>query len=261
MDSVTVKYTVTVENSVDSVEINVETEDPNASVDNINGIKQLSVGENHFEFTVTAENGSQKTDTLIITRLEAVSNTTSNDATLKSLSVTGHEFSVPFDPNTYEYELFLPDSVSSISINAVPNQASATFRINGDTTNIADSSIITITVIAPNRTTTLKYKITVKRAGSDDDNNSDDDDDDPVISGISKVSASTVQVYFDGQALHIHSPVAERIFVYSITGILLRSFDKRASDSAVSPTNSPTKRLLIIKGSSGWAKKTVISSL
>jgi hypothetical protein len=252
MDSVT-EYTVTVENSVDSVEINVETEDPNASVDNINGIKQLRVGENHFEFTVTAENGSQKADTLIITRLEAVSDTTSNDATLKSLSVTGHEFSVPFDPNTYEYELFLPYSVTSISIVAKTNHTGAKFSIDGNVSFIkpGTSTTFRITVTAQN-STTQEYKLTVTRAAK------------PIVDGISRVAASTVQVYFDGQAMHIHSPVAERISVYSITGGLLRSFDKQVGElvepveQTGSSTGSPTGRMLIIKGSSGWAKKIVV---
>jgi hypothetical protein len=145
------EYAATVENSVDSVEINVETEDPNASVDDINGVKQLSVGENRFEFTVTAENGNQTAEyTLLITR-KAVS------------------------------------------------------------------------------------------------------------AGISKVAASTVQVYFAGQAMHIYSPVAERISVYSVTGVLLQRFDKQAGSSAVSPTGLPTNRIVIIKGRSGWARKIVVN--
>jgi uncharacterized protein YjdB len=246
MDNVAV-YAVTVRNSVDSIEIHVETEDPNASVDSINGIKPLIVGVNRFDFTVTAENERQKTNyTLLITRLKAVSD---NAATLKSLSITGLEFS--FSPDTYSYELSLPDSITTIEINAVPNQAGATVNISGDTTNIADSSVIRITVIAPDSTTTLVYTITVKRTA-------------PVVpGGISKVAASAVQVYFDRQALHIHSPVAERISVYSVTGVLLRNFDKRAGSSTVSPTGgsagSPINRMLIIKGSSGWARKIVVN--
>jgi hypothetical protein len=88
-------------------------------------------------------------------------------------------------------------------------------------------------------------------------------------SGISTVAATpAVQVYLDRQALHVNSAISERIYVYSLAGALLGSFDKqvgkasfvigRAGALTAASTGAPAG-LMIVRGSSGWAKKIVIN--
>jgi hypothetical protein len=68
-----------------------------------------------------------------------------------------------------------------------------------------------------------------------------------------KVSAeSAVAVRASSGRLYVDSPSAETIYIYSFTGQLLHTASK-ASGKAV--FDLPTEKLLIVRGSSGWAKK------
>lgn len=51
-------YSLTVDNDITSININATTEDEKAKVDG-NGTKELNIGENNIEITITAENGAQ----------------------------------------------------------------------------------------------------------------------------------------------------------------------------------------------------------
>ena len=70
---------------------------------------------------------------------------------------------------------------------------------------------------------------------------------------IPAVDAPSGQVYFQGQTLHIDSPVAERINIYSITGALLYQVEKPAGKAAL--TINRSRGILIVRGSSGWVRK------
>ncbi|MDR0732992.1 MAG: Ig-like domain-containing protein [Dysgonamonadaceae bacterium] len=74
---------------------------------------------------------------------------------------------------------------------------------------------------------------------------------------IRSVDAQSTQVYFSGKKLYVNSPVSERISVYSVTGALLYEFDKAAGVSTTA-TDGSTPRVLIVRGTSGWAKKLII---
>lgn len=61
----TTEYKVTTEANTEEIEINAKTDDSKASI-NGDGKKSVTEGENKFEITVTAENGSTKTYTVIV---------------------------------------------------------------------------------------------------------------------------------------------------------------------------------------------------
>ena len=72
---------------------------------------------------------------------------------------------------------------------------------------------------------------------------------------------ATVQVYTVNGVLHVNSPAAERINVYSVAGTLLYSFDKPADAStfhAFTPSSFYLSPVLIVRGSSGWVRKTAV---
>ncbi|MDR0732717.1 MAG: hypothetical protein LBF08_01455 [Dysgonamonadaceae bacterium] len=76
------------------------------------------------------------------------------------------------------------------------------------------------------------------------------------LTGITSPDASSAaQVYADGQTLHINSPEAEQITVYSLTGNLLHRFEKPAG---VSNYRIAASAVVIVRGSSGWVKKVVV---
>ncbi|MDR3261498.1 MAG: hypothetical protein LBT78_06645, partial [Tannerella sp.] len=74
--------------------------------------------------------------------------------------------------------------------------------------------------------------------------------------GNEEVEASGVR-YANG-LLTVHTPIAERIDVYSTGGALLYQVRKPAGEAAYSLRHLP-RGVLIVRGGSGWTKKIVMS--
>jgi hypothetical protein len=72
------------------------------------------------------------------------------------------------------------------------------------------------------------------------------------INDIEQLSNS----YIANNRLYINSPVSETIFIYSLTGNILRIFEKREEKISYS-IEAINDKILIVKGSSGWAEKFV----
>lgn len=72
--------------------------------------------------------------------------TGSNDNYLSSLSVSDHPFSQEFSKFTTTYELIVDNNVSSVKINATPNNSGATVTGTGTKTLNVGSNVFTITV-------------------------------------------------------------------------------------------------------------------
>lgn len=163
----------------------------------------------------------------------------SSDATLKLLSVMpGGELSPAFHPDTANYSVTVPGEQKYIFIVALPNHNDA--EVVGDGEHDLDSdSTFTVTVTAKDKTTKTYFIKVTRDSGL----------------GILPLSAQSVQVYGDGRALHVISPAAEKVGIYSVGGKLLYSLDKPAGKASVSGL---PKGVLVIKGSSGWVKKAVI---
>jgi len=62
--------------------------------------------------------------------------------------------------------------------------------------------------------------------------------------------------YVNNDRLYISSPVAEKIQIYSVNGVLLYNFEKPAGKVDHILSNTPGS-VLIVKGSSGWMKKVM----
>ena len=78
---------------------------------------------------------------------------------------------------------------------------------------------------------------------------------DNTITSIQELQAETL-AYLNNGTLHIQSPVAETVQVYSTSGVLLYNIQKPAG-KANFPLNELKGSVLIVKGSSGWVKKIV----
>ncbi|MDR0799610.1 MAG: leucine-rich repeat domain-containing protein [Dysgonamonadaceae bacterium] len=71
-----------------------------------------------------------------------------------------------------------------------------------------------------------------------------------------KVVPETVHSYIADQRLYIDSSTAETISLYSLTGQQLRRFNKSEGKTNY-PVEGIQDRVLIVKGSSGWAEKLI----
>jgi hypothetical protein len=74
--------------------------------------------------------------------------------------------------------------------------------------------------------------------------------------GNAAIEATNMR-YADG-ILTVNTPVAERIDVYAISGALLYQAQKAAGEATFNFSHMP-KGVLIVRGSSGWTRKIVIS--
>jgi hypothetical protein len=73
--------------------------------------------------------------------------------------------------------------------------------------------------------------------------------------GTDEVTAeSAVTVRAEAGRLYVDSPTAETIYVYSFTGKLLHIATKEAGKAGF---DLPTREILIVRGSSGWARKLI----
>ena len=97
-------YTVDVPNQTENITITATTNHPEATVTG-NGLRTLTPGDNEITVTVTAPDGVTKQDyQLTVTRSTAVS----DDATLRSITISDGDLSLGFASNVFAYTVNLP---------------------------------------------------------------------------------------------------------------------------------------------------------
>ena len=132
--------------------------DSKATIDGM-GTKELNVGKNIFNITVTAENGVENIYILTITREDP---SLSNDATLAALEVSEGTLTPAFSSDTTSYRLTVSNSVASIDITAIANDAEAAVSGDGTKSLVVGENIVNVTVTAENGDEKI-YTITVTR--------------------------------------------------------------------------------------------------
>ena len=147
----------TVPFSKTSILIGAIAKDSDATISG-DGTRNLNTGSNTFTVTVTAHDGTTKTNYTITVEREK-----SSDATLKSLSMTGATIS--FDSGTKTYNVDVPYETTTTTITAVPNYKDATASVSGPTTMSVGNNTYTITVTAEDGTLDT-YTINVNRKKS-----------------------------------------------------------------------------------------------
>jgi uncharacterized repeat protein (TIGR02543 family) len=155
-DAGTPNYTVDVPNSATSIDVTATANHPEATVSISD--RTLNVGANTVTVTVSAEDGTENVYTLTVNRAS------SDDANLKSLTVSSGILSPSFNPTTTGYTVNVPNSATSINVTATANHSAATVSVNGGTLNVG-ANTVTVTVTAENGTT-KDYTLTVNRASS-----------------------------------------------------------------------------------------------
>lgn len=152
-------YEIKVLYDVESIKINAE-----AASDGINTEYQkevnLEVGENEIPITLS-DGTNSSVYTLKVIRLkegEEIKDA-SNDATLKSLVLTGYD--IGFNSTVTSYELTVKYNVSNIEVKATPSDENAKFVITGNS-DIVNGSVIKVDVQAEDGTL-MSYKINIAK--------------------------------------------------------------------------------------------------
>lgn len=152
-------YEIKVLYDVESIRINAE-----AASDGINTEYQkevnLEVGENEIPITLS-DGTNSSVYTLKVIRLkegEEIKDA-SNDATLKSLVLTGYD--IDFNSTVTSYELTVKYNVSNIEVKATPSDENAKFVITGNS-DIVNGSVIKVDVQAEDGTL-MSYKINITK--------------------------------------------------------------------------------------------------
>jgi tRNA threonylcarbamoyladenosine modification (KEOPS) complex Pcc1 subunit len=131
------------------------------------GAINLSIGVNTITIQVTAQDGTLRTYTVIVTRL-------SNDATLSNITLSAGTIAPAFNSGTTSYTANVLNSVSSVTVTPTVHQGNATVTVNGTAVssgaasgpinlNVGDNTI-TLIVTAQDGATRAVYMVTVTRA-------------------------------------------------------------------------------------------------
>ena len=168
----TTSYSVTVPADTESVEVYAEAQDSNATISGT-GTVNLQEGENTINVVVTAEDGTTKTYTIIITR-EAAENTEENTEIIEgeglaSLSIQNIELSPKFVINVYEYTAKYIGEDTTLQIEANPTNEEYLVEIVGNEDLKEGENLITILVSDSDGNNVATYQITVNKSLVDEE--------------------------------------------------------------------------------------------
>lgn len=151
-------YSITVPSNVNDIKVNADKNSSKATV-KIEGNTGLKPGENTVKVTVTAEDGSTKVYNIKVNKESEVA---SNDATLKSLGVSGYDMSPNFSNDTLNYNVTVPNEANSVTITAPTNNPKAKVEVTGNTDLKVGDNKVTVKVTAEDGTTKT-FTINVKK--------------------------------------------------------------------------------------------------
>lgn len=154
----TTNYTLTVEQDVTSLKINAEAEDEKAKV-SISGNENLQEGDNTVKIVVTAEDGTARTYTIIVTKQKKTA------LKLQKLEINGIKLNETFNPDTYKYTATLngTSNLTKLDVKAVANQEDAIIEIIGNDNLVIGENVITVIVKSKDDKENVTYQILVNK--------------------------------------------------------------------------------------------------
>ncbi len=126
------------------------------------GNKTVNLGEgnNVHQIKVQAENGDIRTYTITIIR--AYKDPTLTNASIKTLTITGHD-EFKFTPGVFNYELAIGETENRLGLDIVLEMAGATYKVeNNENLKIGDIVIIKVTSSDKSNTVTYQIKMVKK---------------------------------------------------------------------------------------------------
>ena len=140
---------VELEAGTTSVDLNVETTDPEATVE-VSGDQELSAGDNDLIISVTAADGQSRFDHVVTLRIAYGTSTE-----LVSFSVNGTDVS-------YGDELELENGTTDVEVVVETEDADASYTVEGDGGLVTGDNYLVVTVTAADGTTTSEYVVILK---------------------------------------------------------------------------------------------------
>ena len=160
-DTNVTEYYITVDTSVDTLDVEAIPENPNAKVE-VSGSGKMILGKNSITIKVTSEDGTQsKTYTIYVTKTDDIEKANAN---LETLAIRQGTLIPEFSDVQYtEYRVEIDNSIETIDILAIPQNQNANVTIQkDDVMQIGDNKIL-INVTAEDGITNKKYEVTVHR--------------------------------------------------------------------------------------------------
>ena len=160
-DTNVTEYYITVDKSVDTLDVEAIPENPNAKVE-VSGSGKMILGKNTITIKVTSEDGTQsKTYTIYVTKTDDIEKANAN---LETLAIRQGTLIPEFSDVQYtEYRVEIDNSIETIDILAIPQNQNANVTIQkDDVMQIGDNKIL-INVTAEDGITNKKYEVTVHR--------------------------------------------------------------------------------------------------
>lgn len=166
-------YTLSVGEGVDSIKVTARAEHSAARV-SVSGNTNLKDGDNNVYITVTAENGTKKTYTIVVTKS---ADPDKSNSYLENLIVENAKLSPEFSKEIFEYDCgTVGMDVKSLKILTFPEIEEAKVEITGNDELVVGENNIVIKVTSVDGSTTKEYKIkVVKDETVDALSNSDED--------------------------------------------------------------------------------------
>ncbi len=127
----------------------------------------------------------------------------SSDATLKSLMVSYGVLSPSFSPSITEYTLNVPNNITTVTLSAIANDATAAVQVSGVSDLAVGENIRPITVIAPDGTS-IVYTVTITRAAAEE-SSTDSSKEDSSAGSDSSASNDLISFKIDGITMYMQS--------------------------------------------------------
>ncbi|MBR6504637.1 MAG: cadherin-like beta sandwich domain-containing protein [Clostridia bacterium] len=171
----TTKYYVTVPYEVEKINVYAYRAEPEKQKISGTGDKTLEAGvTTPCEVTVTAEDGTQKTYYIYVTRKSEPTETVPNVVEepeellkLSTLEVKNAVISPEFNPDIYEYEVELTDgNIEKLDILATANIENASIEVTGNENFMEGDNTVTIVLKSEDGTKAATYTITVAKSAT-----------------------------------------------------------------------------------------------
>lgn len=173
-------YKVTVPSDAESVEIYAVLQDDNAKITGT-GKKNLEFGDNNFDITVIAEDGTKKIYKINIIRQEGENKKNEEEQNtetvqqqyvgdgLASLNIENLELSPDFDTVIYEYKTEYIGEGTTLNIKTTTTDPYYTVEITGNEDLKEGENIVNILVSDPDGKNIATYQITVNKSLVDEE--------------------------------------------------------------------------------------------
>lgn len=174
----TTEYTINFDDentikNLDKIKITATAEDKKSKVTGT-GEKALTEGDNKFSITVTSESGDTRTYVINVTKPVALKESDLKLSSLKvqTVDIDGNysdaNLENTFDSNVYEYTLNVESNISSLNIDAVPENENIDVSITGNEALHEGMNEVIITLTSKDdNTIQTTYKIVVNKAQSE----------------------------------------------------------------------------------------------